>query len=148
MHRNPLWLAFLGVVALVVLGYSIKTGIAVFNYEQQRVSTPPAGITWSAKKVAEDSYVLQADYQFYSHQILYQGKTEFPFSYRNAFAAELAGKEESSKPWRVWYSPSNPQNSTLQKQFPIKECFYGIVLWCLLIYFVILGYRVGHERTF
>ena len=45
--------------------------------------------------------------------------------YRNAYATNEAIQELNTHPKEVYYNPKNPQKSSIQRDFPTKECIYA-----------------------
>jgi hypothetical protein len=67
--------------------------------------------------------------------------TDEPF--RNRWGAQEAITQYAAKEWRVWFDHKDPDYSSLQKKFPLKECVSAIFLWGLLLYFLWLGFYVA-----
>ncbi len=105
-------------------------------------------IKWQVEQLNEDRWIIKADYRFKIKNKEYRGETLFKNDlYWNSWAAESALKVYSQKDWMVWYSSSNPQYSSLQKNFPLKECISTGILWIILIYFFGLGYYVATRKN-
>ncbi|MBA3815852.1 MAG: DUF3592 domain-containing protein [Parachlamydiaceae bacterium] len=143
MHKNTIYRAFLLAVILVTLWYS---GIAIYRYYNYGRLTAQASLTsseWQIQEVAEDEFYLEATYKFSVRQQVYAGRTSWPREfYRNRWAAEKDIPYVQKHHSVVWYQPSNPTHSSLQKKFPLKECLSAIVLWGLLLYFTWLGFYI------
>lgn len=144
MHKNPIWLCFLTLVLLMTLVYTGKMTTIFYHYLQLSSETEVAAIAWSVKTEAEDEFVPQAKYTFAANGQFYSGSTLFhDDAVNNPMGAEESLKALTGKDHRVWYSPKNPQMSSLQKNFPLKESVYTAILWGLLIYFFWLGVYVA-----
>lgn len=144
MHKNHSWLAFLSVIAFVVLGYSAHTLWQVYQHEQLTEQTKPTEIEWSVWSKSSDQFYLHANYTSKVNGKSWKGKTTLTQPlFRNRMAAQQAIPKHAEKPWSIWYSPSSPKHSSLQKKFPLQECISAGVLWTVLIYFTWLGYYVG-----
>ena len=146
MHNNPFFLALLGLIALAVLWYSGSAAYRYYRYVTLTEKTPATDITWIVKEYANDDFGIHADYNFAVGEKKIDGAYTFKDKYYNAYAAEQQIKKYDSKRWYVWYQPSNPHHSALQKKFPTKECVSAMVLWGLFLYFLWLGFYVNKYR--
>lgn len=148
MHKNPIWLIFLASVGILVMWFSGALLYKLYNYSVLTASTQTVELQWSVKEISDESYILEARYSYVVKGEKKRGAASlYDMPYWNAWAAEKAIAEFSSKPWKVWYSPSNSDYSTLQKKFPLKECISTGVLWLLFIYFTWLGFYVARYHT-
>lgn len=143
MHKNWIWRAFLSVVFVVTLWYTGDAWYRYYAYSHLNAKTTADAVDWTIEKHSEDAYSLTASYRFTIGKTSYSGRTSFAKNYRNRWAAEQAVAEYSSSPWDVWYGKENPNHSSLQKSFPVKECVSAVVLWALLLYFLWLGFYVS-----
>lgn len=148
MHPNRYWLVFLAIVAAAVCW---KSGVALYRlYGYYRLTARTEGnfSDWSVVRKSEENYVLKTHYTFQAGQRTYESEYEFsdqPFL--NAWGAEQAIKRGKPARGDVWYSSSNPRISSLQKNYPLKECLSAALLWGLLCYFIWLGYYVASYGT-
>lgn len=147
MHKNIFWICFLSLITGAVGWFTLKTLYLVSFYTLINTSAPVENIQWSVEQLKEDQFVLKAAYTFPLHGQIYAGETLFKNDiYWNPWTAEDSLKVYAQKEWTVWYSKLNPQYSSLQKNFPLKECISAGVLWILLIYFFCLGYYVAKRK--
>lgn len=143
MHKNYVWLCFLSLATGAVGWFTLKALYAVYLFVALDVSAPAENLKWKVAQLSEDQFVMKADYTFTRKEQKFSGETLFKNDvYWNPWAAEDALKVYSTKDWTAWYSSGNPQYSSLQKNFPLKECISAGVLWILLLYFFGLGYYV------
>ncbi|MEI8365335.1 MAG: hypothetical protein WCF65_02860 [Parachlamydiaceae bacterium] len=148
MHRNFLWQAFLGIVALATLWYSCIAAYRYYSYSRLDGHAETSTISWIIEEHATDTFTLKANYQFTANQAVHHGTTRYPDdNYLNQWAAEQAAKSNTKHPWTVWYDQSHPDTSSLQKNFPFKECLSAIILWGLLLYFLWLGFYVSRYKS-
>jgi hypothetical protein len=142
-HKNPLWLSFLSIIALCTLWYSGIAYLKLSHYNSLTEETTASSSAWTVKTIAADAYIPEAYYSFYHQATLYDGVDVLTNElFKNAWAAEKALPEFAEKNRTVWYSPSDPHYSSLQKKFPLKESLSAVALWILLMYFVCLGLYV------
>lgn len=148
MHNNLLYRAFLIGVLLTALWY---TGTALYHYytfSTLTAQTRPISMEWTIHEVAEDEFYLEASYSFLANQTTFQGKTSWPrIFYRNRWAAQQDEKFMEKQHQIVWFNANNPNHSSLQKNFPYKECISAAFLWGLFLYFLWLGFYVTKFKT-
>lgn len=144
MHKNPVWLFFLAIILLITGFYTYKAGIKLYRHLNLSSETEVAATAWSIKTEGEDKFVPLGKYTFEVRGKFYNGETLFyDETTHNPWAAEESLKPLAAKIHRVWYAPKDPSNSSLQKNFPLKECIYAGALWALTIYFLGLGAYVA-----
>lgn len=149
MHNNSYWKAFL----LFVLGCTlVYSGIAAYRYYEYIRLTDKQPITkvvqWDIFEKSDEEFILISTYEFTVAGRDYTGKMEWSdFPYRNEWSAKKAIQERGQEPLFVWYDPSNPNYSSLQKHFPVKQCIYAVFLWGLFLYFIWIGSYVANNRN-
>lgn len=147
MHRNPVWIGFLILIGLCTLGYTIYTLSTVYNYHRLTGVESVQSAQWTIHPLGDDKYAPQAKYEFSYKGSAYQGETILSDDYDiNTFAAKDKLEKFKKQEWKVWFDPSNPKYSSLQKKFPFKETVYAVALWFLLAYFVGLGRYVTRYK--
>lgn len=147
MHKNFVWLCFLSLATGAVGWFTLKALYMVYLYISLNATAPVEDLKWGVEQLSADQFVMKADYTFIAKEKQYSGETLFKDDiYWNPWVAEDALKVYSQKDWTVWYSSGNPQYSSLQKKFPLRECISAGVLWILLFYFLGLGYYVATRK--
>lgn len=148
MHSNLLFRAFLICVFLITIWYTITAIYRYHNYSSLSGQTRPLSMQFSVKEVAEDEFYLEASYTFQANGRSFTGKSDWPrMPYLNRWAAEKDEPYIEKTHQTVWFDPQNPKNSSLQNNFPFKECISAIFLWGLFLYFVWLGFYVTKFKT-
>lgn len=148
MHKNTFWRAFLAVVFATTLWYTVVAIHSYYSYSHLKTQAAPSAIEWDVEEKSEEDYLVKAMYRFEFNGKSYPGMTSFADTpYRNQWAAEEALKELSNKHWKIWFDPQNPHHSSLQKNFPFKECISAIFLWGLILYFLWLGFYVTKYKN-
>lgn len=148
-HKNWIWRAFLIAFGVLVLFYGGKAAYKSYQYSLLTEQTPALAVHWSIKKKSSDAYILTARQQFSVFENkFFEGTTIFSHPiYWNEWAANEALKEQASKQWLVWYAPSNPELSSLQKKFPIQECLSGLALLGIFLYFLWVDHYAAKFRS-
>lgn len=141
MFQQRSWQFFLFFLALVSTYFSVMSLILMYQYIRLDSQIIPHSIHWSSHAFNEEHYVLKANYSFILNDKEYANEALLlkPW-YRNQWAAEQDIPIQMKKKWNIWFSVSNPESSSLQKSFPIKECVSSILLWGIFVYFVLLGF--------
>lgn len=143
MHKNKLWLGFLAVCIAITLWFSVEALYKIYSFYRLTAEAPLLNSNWTIRKASDEMYIVQASYEFEVEGQKFQGNTEFTRDYyRNMWGAEQAITAFKKVYHRVWYAPSNPRHSSLQKTYPLKECISAGILWVLVLYFLWLGFYV------
>jgi len=148
MHKNLLWQAFLVLVLVITLAYTGVAAYRYYNYARLKRATLPTTLKWQIRERSSDEYLVEGDYTFSVNNKNYSGATlRSQDPYLNPYAAERGIDMLSSQSWKIWFDPSNPEYSSLQKNFPLKEVISAICLWALLFYFLWLGFYVTRFKS-
>lgn len=147
MHNNRLWIAFLALFGLLVIWYNSDALLKVYRYEALTHQTQPVDLSLSVEEKS-GHYHYRALYTYMIRDETYSKNEllERPL-FRNVRAAEELLPEYQSDPHTVWVNSSAPEQATLQKHYPYKECFYALLMTALLLYFIWLGFRVAQQTT-
>ncbi len=148
MHKNRLWLVFLGIIGICTLWYSVSGILAVQHYRAMSATTPLVDSQWSVEEMPGDVFVPLVGYHYKIGGRIYTGETLlYDEGSRNPSATEDNIQSLRKLSWVAFYDPRQPQRSTLQKSFPIKECLSAVVLLGVFTYLVWLGYSIGAGRS-
>ncbi len=143
MHKNKVWLSFLCLYASIAMWFMGAAVYSSYHYWKMSASRPPSQANWSVAELSSEVFVPQVAYTFEVAKTSFAGRTMLTnHRYIHPKGAEQALTEFSAKKWAVWYNPADPQESTLQKMFPFKECISALILFGLLLYFIWLGFFV------
>lgn len=144
MSKNYLWLFFIVIVAISAGWFSFKSGYEFYKYYSMDSQAFPLEINWTVKERASDRYTLNSNYFYKVKEDTYSGETHLKTPvFKNREAAEKYIKEISKEKKTIWYSSRQPKDSSIQRELPIKESVYTIVLWGLFFYFLGLGFYIG-----
>ncbi|HNA62299.1 MAG TPA: hypothetical protein PKW79_04405, partial [Rhabdochlamydiaceae bacterium] len=104
---------------------------------------------WKTVEVAPSQFGIKAAYAFRARGKTYTGKTFFSKPYHlNANSAKKQLDRFSRETWVVWYQPSHPKISSLEKVFPTKKILYGLMTLGVFFYFLYLDrQRVEISRS-
>jgi hypothetical protein len=148
MHKNIYWLTFLSIVAIATLWFGMSAIRAVQNYLAMSEKAPLFSGNWSYEEVSTDTYAPHVIYHYRIGDACYRGDLlmRHPLA-RNPQSAEQMIDSLATQQWDVWYDPSHPHRSSLQKTVPIQECLSALTLLGVFAYLVWLGYSVGMTRS-
>ncbi len=147
MQRSPYWLILLLAIGSVVLWFSGDALYKIYRYRSLNGVAKPLEISWSVHAFGDEDYAIEAKYRFQVKGKDYSGEEEIKPRLRNPWAAKDQAKFYQAQEWQVFYSEYQPQYSTLQKSFPLKESISALILWILFAYFIWLGYYMMHYKT-
>jgi hypothetical protein len=139
MHRNPYWLLFLTLIGLATAGYTVHTLVKIRHFQRLDLRRPLQSVSWSVSPLSDEDFVITADYNYLLNETIYNGHATWDEHYLNPGAAEEKILKLSGRSQWVWIDSRNPENSALQKQFPIKQCISALFLWALFAYFLYMG---------
>jgi hypothetical protein len=142
LHRNPVWMTFFYLITLTATIYTIIASLDIYHYLRMSKIVIPNEVEWSIKKFNEETFIPEGSYQFTLNGVTIVGKTSLQQRYLNPFAAQEAINKFIYLSPQVWFDPSNPQISTLEKTFPLKKSFYAGILWALVIYLFWLDRKI------
>jgi hypothetical protein len=148
MQKNTAFLALIVTLTLIVFWYSGVFLYRYYNYIRLGAKAPTKEVTWTVDPRTDEQYLLKANYSFDANGQNFTGNTVLEErGYWNRYSAEKGVEEYSKKKWYVWYNPSDPTYSSLQKNFPLKECVSAAIMWAIVFYFVWLGYYAQRFRN-
>lgn len=142
MHKNWLWICFLGFIGLASFGYFSKTVLDLYRYYRLNVSVVPETMTWTVGKANEELFFPEGTYRFSYQGKVYVGSDFLTREkYRNEEALQNDLPKFDRQKWSIWFRADQPNISTLQKIFPWKECIYTLFLFAIFLYL----WRVGKK---
>lgn len=148
MQKNTVWMALIATLTLIVLWYSGVFIYRYYNYIRLGAKAPAKEITWTVEPLTDEHYLLRGNYSFNAKNQVFKGSSVVEErGYWNRYSAEKGVEEFSQKKWNIWYNPSDPTYSSLQKNFPLKECVSAAIMWAIVFYFLWLGYYSTRFRT-
>lgn len=131
----------LGVCA-ITLHFAIMLGIESVEYFSLNQQARAKITQWEILNV-KNRFAIKAEYEFTAKEKNYRGaQTLKPPYFLNEMAALNALKDAAKQTWDVWYKPSNPNHSIIEKGFPYGYLFRTLTCLGVLIYFFYLTKRV------
>ena len=96
-------------------------------------------IHWEIKRINDSKFFLKAHYRYDKDNQIFEGKTVLDrVTYFNRPSAQEAIEQNKLKKWKAWVNPRSPKNSSLQRDFSVKNIFRGIVCLGVFFYFLYL----------
>jgi uncharacterized protein DUF3592 len=131
------WFAILAVAGGVVLWFGGMACFELWGYFRLKSFAPAQVERWEIKE-SSAKYFLEGTYKYEVDGKLYEGRSRLKEpSFLNRLSAEEELKRWEGVRWSVWYNPSAPQVSSLQKLFPYKRVIYAVLSLGLFVYFLL-----------
>jgi hypothetical protein len=138
-------LLFLG-IAPCYFTFSVLTSFVA--YSKLKALAPVQITEWRVVQKGSSSFAIEAAYTFEAKGKAFQGKTLFAKPYHlNLPSAERQVKEFSTRSWSVWYSPTDPSFSALERNLPVKKIVYAVMALGVFGYFLALGFLRQNSHT-
>ena len=133
-----IWIVLLVVTSLVTMGFLVKTTLRLNRYFSLNTAAKAHFMDWKVVEKSSSSFALEVIYQFdAAKKEGVQGATELEKPYFfNLPSAEHAIQELSKKSWDVFYNDKDPSISSLQRNFPFKDCIQCLLTLGVFIYFL------------
>lgn len=109
----------------------------------------PKSAHWSIREINDEKWVPEVTYTYEAANRSFEKNEIFQgYFYKNPYAANEALKAVESAHPIVWYSPENPEISSMEKFFSVKQAVYSAIIFMLFIYFTYLLhlYLQGTEK--
>jgi hypothetical protein len=146
MHKNPVWLVFLGALLLTTIWFSVDSCWQVIKYMRLDRAVPITSVDWDIDEIHESRFLLTASYSYSYQNQEYTGKSSLSSPvFPNPWAAAHAIEDIEKHKWYAYFDQRIPSKSTLNKNFPYKDTASAFALLCLFLYFLGLGYYVGNK---
>jgi|GEM_PF-923583 len=140
MHKNPVWLALLGLIFTIVLWFSIVAFYHLYTYYSLKETAKTTDVSWFVEEISSEDFRVGATYSFRVNDVDYTGETIFTDRrFRNPSSADDELKNKSTDETVVFYNPRNIEHSSLEKTFPLKDSATATVLFLLFLYLFGLG---------
>lgn len=137
------------VLATIAIGIALWfSSIAVYQlFQYLRLgSFAEAEVTkWSIKELSSSRFAIEVFFEFEAKGKKYEGKSllDSPV-FLNPFSAEDAIKAKEKQAFFAWYQSSNPEVSSLQREFPLKSLIHALLTLGVLIYFAFIPKHIPH----
>lgn len=141
MHRNPVWIGFLGIMLLLTAffcftavkgvwvwsAYSEKIEVRVLNWEI--IQTKSGDLQPVLRYLMSENGTNKIITSSYKNK-----------RFRNEWAAnKFLDEVKNISTWPVWVRPNKWEGAKLTRSFPWKSVVYAIVLLGIMGYFIWLG---------
>ena len=127
---------------LITAGFLVSASLDLWGYLRLEKKSIAKVEKWRVIKKGSSKFALKAHYCFENQGKTYHGKTIFSKPYHlNRLSAEKQIKNYTAQQWPVWYQPSHPEHSSIERLFPFKKCFYSLMVLGVFLYFVYLRHR-------
>jgi hypothetical protein len=142
---QQIWRILAAIAIAIALWFSSIAAYQIFQYLRLGSFAQAEVTRWSIKELSASRFAIEAFFEFEAKGKKYEGKSllDSPV-FLNPFAAEDAIKIREKEAFFAWYQPSNPEVSSLQKDFPLKSLIHALVTLGVLIYFIFIPKHIPH----
>jgi hypothetical protein len=131
-----LWVVLLIVSGGITLWFSGFALVGAWKYVRLNSQTPATVVNWQVQDITSSRFAIEADYSFEVNGATFKGKTIFDNpQFLNRFAAENYIRLLQGKQWKTWYRESNPNITSLEREFPQKNCLQALLTVGVFAYF-------------
>jgi hypothetical protein len=131
-----LWVVLLIVSGGIASWFSIITFKELWDYMQLNAQAPATILKWEARDLGASRFGIAAEYIYEVDGISYRGSTVFKKQcFLNRFTAENHLKLLKNRRLRVWHRKGNPSFSSLEREFPQKDCLQALLTVGVFAYF-------------
>lgn len=141
-----IWNTLLLLLGATTLWFSWGAGQDLIEYYKLSHQTDADILDWKPLKLSDEDFTIEANYSYTLNKTPHFGKYRFDHRhFPNLWGADSTIRYLSSKKWKAWYNPNDIKQTSLEKFFPFKRCFYSFILAGLLIYFFLLGKYISKQ---
>lgn len=140
MKRKILWIAVISLPIILFFLLSFKTIKEIHTYFllNQKITATLEDckiINYKSQK-----YKIYVSYTYNVNNKIFKNNSSYSKNFINYINANDFKEKISKNVFYIWYNKMNPNISSVEKTFPIKNCFYLIISFLVFIYFLILKY--------
>lgn len=130
-----LWIVLVILAASAALWFTGRGLYTLFEYYHLDKTSTAFIQKWEIEEKGSDISIL-ASYTFDAAGKTYPGKTKFKEPrLLNRFAAEQELKTWENMTWTVWYNGKHPEDSSLERKFPLNLLIQAFLTLGVLFYF-------------
>lgn len=142
MKRNVLWLIIVFLPFILFYLMSFKTVKEIYAYISLNQKTKSFIENFEIKNDERHRHKVYVSYTFQAKDKIFKNKSFRGKSFLNHLNANDYAVKLSKNDFYIWYNKNNPNISSCEKTFPIKNCVYVFVSFLIVIYFFALKYYV------
>lgn len=131
---------FLPIILFFFISFkTIKDIYIFFSINQKAVAHVES---YQIREYKKNKYKALITYSFKVNDKIFVKKNFFRKIFLNQFNADEFVSKISKENFYIWFNKKNPNFSSLEKTFPIKNCVYLSITLLIFFYFIILKYYV------
>lgn len=142
---QQIWRVLATIAIGIALWFSSIAAYQLFQYLRLGSFAEAEIKKWSIKELSSSRFAVEVFFEFEAKGKKIQGTSllDSPV-FLNPFAAEDAIKANEKQSFLAWYQTSNPEISSLQKEFPLKSLIHALVTIGVLLYFAFIPKHVPY----
>lgn len=134
LHR--IWVTLLIVSGGIAMWFSGEAVAKLWKYSRLDSRAPASVLNWEVRDLPSARFAVAAAYSFEIKGFSYEGETVFEYpQFLNRYAAENCLKLLEAQRWQAWYRGDSPSLSSLEKEFPQKQCLQALLTVGVFAYF-------------
>jgi len=126
----------LGIVTIAIY-FTLRLGCVIYSFYPLNSMAKAQVGQWEVRE-SGTKYLLKAVYSFETQGKFWNGTYTYKRRYFNEALAVADLKEKGKEPLIVWYNPKNPQNSALERDFPVGLLVRTLICYGVILYFIFL----------
>ena len=139
----PLFLVLVGILSSVYFSYRLSEALLFYCSLTRQAEVHIS--RWEVKE-AQGKFIVKAAYSFEFGNSSWTGSSIVDQGwYLNEAAAIEDLREKANKQWLVWFDPSSPWNSSIEKSFPKGLLFRTATCYAVFIWFVIFLKKIPRD---
>lgn len=124
-----------GCIALIALWFVGNALYQLAGYIRLGSQAPAQSLQFVVRERSSSHYLIEVLYSYQVEGVSYQGTTLFPQPvYLNRYSAEGDLPKWEKISWQTWYQKTNPQNSSLHRDFPMKALIRALLSIGVFLY--------------
>jgi len=136
-----------GFSALCALYFLAAASISLYKWAHRDDRAWGRFTAWRIIEIDPSQFAIEADYTFSYKEKLYTGTERLakPYLFNRPSAEKEIQKRKAERPV-IFFNGKKPNDSTLQRAFPLKKCLYALTAIGILGYFFFLD-RVYFKQS-
>ncbi len=131
-----LWVATLVLTGGIALWFAWGAAQGLWQFVRLDASTPATVAKLEILPLSSSRFAIKARYTYEIKGVSYFGETTFEHpQFLNRYAAENHVKLIGAKRFLAWYREKKPSFSSLEREFPKKNCLQALITVGVFAYF-------------
>jgi hypothetical protein len=134
------------VLLATLLFFGLRGGVSLYQYLRLSSFKAAQEMNWEIEEKGASEVMLIGTYAFEFEGRMFHGRAVLDPPLLNVYAAQDALMRYKEFTWQIWFNPSHPDETALQRFFPWKDLSYAAALSVLFLHFLFLGLFPGYKE--